>query len=179
MTELRSPRLLRMVGDRRWRINLSAPLVLEYELPLSGLWRRPWPNNFPVGPAPGKWLNAAVASVFWQRWKLTGLRTFAVASFGRAWGKTRWAPYWFDRDFRGSISENSGYGELETQPLVRDAGVFAPSGTLPDGHRRLVIGHFEFEALDHPIMFSIEGDQGERLLPCRRRDKRIENVKAV
>ena len=46
-------------------------------------------------------------------------------------------------------------------------------------HRLLVIGHFKLEALDHLIMFSIAGGQGERLLHCRRRDKRIENVKAM
>jgi predicted nucleic acid-binding protein len=31
-----SHRLLRLVGDDRWRLNISVPLVLEYEQTLSG-----------------------------------------------------------------------------------------------------------------------------------------------
>jgi hypothetical protein len=53
------------------------------------------------------------------------------------------------------------------------------SHTPPDGHRRLVIGHFKLETLDHLIMSSIEGYQNKRLLNRRRRDKRIEHVEAV
>jgi PIN domain len=33
-----SHRLLRLVGDDRWRINLSVPLVFEYEQTLKRVW---------------------------------------------------------------------------------------------------------------------------------------------
>ena len=35
-----SHRLLRMVGDQRWRINVSVPLVFEYEQTQASLHRR-------------------------------------------------------------------------------------------------------------------------------------------
>ncbi len=41
-----------------------------------------------------------------------------------------------------------------TQPFVRNTSVFVQVAHYRSRHRRLVIGHFKLEALDHLIMLS-------------------------